>query len=101
MSFLLILNMLYEEWKEILLLWEQGQILDGYNKLPSRPRLVVKSTFNCLVGFKEFHMVKLAHGLKAHKILLWDQPTIGGNPHLMTLNDGVLLQHQEMKGDSK
>ncbi len=28
-----------------------------------------KSTFNFLVGL-EFHMVKLVHGLKAHKILL-------------------------------
>jgi hypothetical protein len=50
-----------------------GKILDGYGKLPSRPHLVGKSTFNCLVGVKESHMVKLAHGLKVHGILLWDQ----------------------------
>jgi hypothetical protein len=28
------------------------------------------STFNYLVELKESHMVKLAHGLKAHEILL-------------------------------
>jgi hypothetical protein len=42
---------------------EEGKILDGYKKLPSRPYLVGKSTFNCLVGLKESHMVKLTHGL--------------------------------------
>jgi len=30
-------------------------------------------------------MVKLAHGLKAHKILLQDRPTTRGNPHLVTM----------------
>jgi hypothetical protein len=44
-----------------------------------------KSTFNCLVGLKESHMVKLAHGLKAHEILLQDQPPMVGNSHLLTL----------------
>jgi hypothetical protein len=53
-----------------LLLWEKGMILDKYSKLPSRLQLVGKSTFNCLVGLKETHMVKLVHGLKAHEILL-------------------------------
>jgi len=72
MSILLLSDLLYEEWKEILLLWEQGKILDKYGKLPSRPQLVGKSTFNYLVGLKEFHMVKLAHGLKAHEIFLRD-----------------------------
>jgi hypothetical protein len=47
-------------------------ILDRYIKLTSRPQLVKKSTFNCLVGLKETHMVKLVHGLKAHEILLRD-----------------------------
>jgi len=46
---------------------------------------VGKSTFNCLVGLKESHMVKLAHGLKAHEILLWDRPAMGSNPHLLTM----------------
>ncbi len=72
MSIMLLSNLLYEEWKEILLLWEQGKILDEYGKLPSRPQLVGKSTFNCFVGLKESHMMKLAHGLKAHEILLHD-----------------------------
>jgi hypothetical protein len=53
MSIMLLSNLLYEEWKVILLLWEQGKILDKYGKLPSRPQLVGKSTFNCLVGLKE------------------------------------------------
>jgi hypothetical protein len=70
MSNLLLLDMLYKEWKEILLLWEHVKILDGYDKLPSRPQPVGKSTFNCLVGLQEIHMVKLTHGLKAHEILL-------------------------------
>jgi hypothetical protein len=64
--------LLNEDWKEILLLWEQGNFLDEYGKLPSRPQPVGKSAFNCLVGLKEFYMVKLAHGSKAHKILLQD-----------------------------
>ncbi len=72
MSILLLLDLLYEEWKEILLLWEQGKILDGCGKLPSRPQLVGKLAFNCFMGLKESHMVKLAHGLKVHKILLRD-----------------------------
>jgi hypothetical protein len=36
----------------ILLLWKQGKTLDGYNKLPSRPQLIEKLAFNCLVGLK-------------------------------------------------
>jgi hypothetical protein len=66
--------MFYKEWKNILLPWEHEKILDEYGKLPSRPQHVEKSTFNCLVGLKETHMVKLAHGLKAHEILLQDRP---------------------------
>jgi hypothetical protein len=30
---ILVLDMFYEEWKEILLLWEQGKILDNHNKI--------------------------------------------------------------------
>ncbi len=42
-----------------------------------------KSAFNCFVGLKEYHMVKLVHGLKVHE--MWDQFAIGGNPHLLTM----------------
>ncbi len=59
--------------------------MDNYENLPLRPQLMGKSTLNCLVGLKESHMVKLAHGLKAHEILLWDQPAMGGNLHLLTM----------------
>jgi hypothetical protein len=38
-----------------------------------------------LVGLKEFHMVKLVHGLKTHKILLQDWPTTKRNPHLLEM----------------
>ncbi len=55
-------------------------ILDRYIKLTSRPQLVKKSTFNCLVGLKETHMVKLAH-----EILLRDQLMMGSNLHLLTM----------------
>jgi hypothetical protein len=72
MSTLLFSNLFYEEWKEILLLWEQGKILDKYDKLLSRPQPMGKLTFNFLAGLKESHMVKLVHGLKAHEILLLD-----------------------------
>jgi hypothetical protein len=68
MSIMLLSNLFYEEWKQILLLWKHGKILDEYGKLPSRPQLMGKSAFNCLVGLKEFHMVKLVHGLRAHEI---------------------------------
>jgi hypothetical protein len=34
---------------------------------------------------KESHMVKLAQGLEAHKILLRDRPTMGGNPHFLIM----------------
>jgi hypothetical protein len=44
-----------------------------------------KSAYNYLVGFKEFHMVKLVHGLEAHEILLQDHLTTGGNLHLLTM----------------
>jgi hypothetical protein len=44
-----------------------------------------KSTFNCLVELKESHMVKLAHGLKAHEILLWDQLVMGRNLNLLAM----------------
>jgi len=46
---------------------------------------VGKLAFNCLVGLKEFHMVKFAHGLKAHEILLRDWLVTGGNLHLLTM----------------
>ncbi len=59
--------------------------MDGYEKLPVRPQLVGKSAFHCLVGLKESHMVKLAHGLKIYEILLWDQPVTGRNLHLLTM----------------
>jgi hypothetical protein len=61
------LNMIYKKWKEILSLWEPLKILDGYSKLPG------------------IHMVKLAHGLKAHEILLYDWLAMGGNLHLLTM----------------
>jgi hypothetical protein len=67
MSILLLLDMFYEEWKEILLLWDQGNILDGYEKLLSKPHPVGKFAFNYLVGLKESLMVKLVHNLKATK----------------------------------
>jgi len=75
----------YSKFKWSLLLWEHGKILDGYKKLPSKPQYVKKSTFNHLVGLKETHMVKFMHGLKAHEILLWDQPMMGSNLHLLTM----------------
>jgi hypothetical protein len=59
--------------------------MDGYGKLPSKPQHMGKLTFNCLVGLKEFHMVKLTHGLKAHKILLWDRLATRGNLHFLTM----------------
>jgi hypothetical protein len=70
MSILLLSNLIYEKWKDILLLWEQGKILDKYGKLLLKPQPVRKSVFNCLVGLKESHMEKLAYGLKVHEILL-------------------------------
>jgi hypothetical protein len=54
---MLLSNIFYEKWKEILLLWDQGKILDGYGKLPSRPQPMGKSTFNCLVGLKGEHFI--------------------------------------------
>jgi hypothetical protein len=51
-----------------LLLWEEGKILDEYDKLPSKPQVVGKLAFNFLVGLKEFCMVNLVHGLKAREI---------------------------------
>jgi hypothetical protein len=83
MTILLFLDMFYNEWKYILLLWEQGKILNGYNKLPIRPQPIKKSAFNYLVGLKEIHMVKFAHGLKMFEILLWDWPVTGSNSHLL------------------
>jgi len=82
---LLLLDMLYNEWKEILLLWGQGKILDGYGKLPSRPQPIGKSSFNCLLGLKETYMVKFTHGLKTHEMLLRDWLAMGGNLHLLTM----------------
>jgi hypothetical protein len=87
MSIPLFSDLLYEKWKEILLLGEWGKILDGYGKLPSRPQPMGKSTYNYLVGFKEFHMVKPMHGLKAQEILLQDRPAIGSNLHLLTMTE--------------
>jgi thymidine kinase len=57
--------------------------LDGYSKLLSRPQLVGKLTFNCLVGLKESHMVQFVHGLKVHE--MQDQLATGANPHLLTM----------------
>jgi hypothetical protein len=61
--------------------------LDEYNKLPSKPHPIEKSAFNWPMGLKEFHMVKLAHGLKAHIILLRDQPMTGSNLHLLMMTE--------------
>jgi hypothetical protein len=65
----------------------EGEDFGQVWKLPSRPQLVGKSAFNCLVGLKESHMVKLLHGLKAHGILLWDRPIMGRNLHLMIMTE--------------
>jgi hypothetical protein len=86
-SLLLLSDMFYEKWKEILLLWEHGKILDMYYKLPSRPQPMGKSAFNCLMGFKEIHMVKHVHGLKANGILWQDWHATGGNPHLLIMTE--------------
>ncbi len=43
MSIPLLSDLLYEKWKEILLLWEQGKILDGYGKMFSKPQPMGKS----------------------------------------------------------
>jgi hypothetical protein len=40
MSILLLSDMFYEKWKEILLMWEHGRILDDYEKLPLRPQFM-------------------------------------------------------------
>jgi hypothetical protein len=63
--------------------------LDGYGKLLARPQLVEKSAFNYHVGLKEIHMVKLTHNLEVHEILLWDQPSTGGNPHILTMMESL------------
>ncbi len=76
MIILLFLDMFYNEWK---------MILDKYNKLLARPQPIKKSNFNYLVGLKETHIVKFAHGLKMHEILLWDQLRTGSNLHLLTM----------------
>jgi hypothetical protein len=50
-----------------------------------------KLAFNCLVGLKEFHMVKLVHGLKAHEFfagLAYDRKQFTPPD-----NDKILLQH--------
>jgi hypothetical protein len=57
----------------------------GTKKLLPRPQLVEKLAFNCLVGLKEIHIMKFTHGLKAHEILLRDQPTTGSNLHLLIM----------------
>ncbi len=67
------------------MLWKQGKISDMYKKLPLKPQHVEKSAFNYLMGLKETHMVKLAHGLKAHEILSWDQLVTRSNLHLLTM----------------
>jgi len=77
--------MLFDEWKHILLLWEQSKILDRYDKLHARLQLIKKSAFNRFVGLKETYMVKLVHGLKVHEILLRDQLATRGNLHLLTM----------------
>jgi hypothetical protein len=52
------------------------------------------------VGLKETHMVKFAHGLKVHEILLWDHITMGGNLHLLTMVK-ICYKIKKRKGDSK
>jgi hypothetical protein len=56
-------------------------------KMPSRPQLVEKLAFNCLVGLKEIHIMKLTHGLKAHEILLQDRLAMGSNLHLLIMKN--------------
>ncbi len=64
-----------------------GKKLDGYGKLPSKPQLMGKSKFNCLVALKKFHIVKLVHGLKAQEIVLRDQPMTRRDLHFLTMTE--------------
>jgi hypothetical protein len=84
MSIFSLSNLLYEKWKDILLLWEQGKILDGYGKLNSKPQLVEKSTFNCLVGLKESHG-EACTWFEGAQIFLQYQHVTRGNSHLLMM----------------
>ncbi len=85
MTIFLLSNELYNEWGEILLMWEQGKILDGFGKLPLKPQLMEKFAFNCLVSLEESHMQKLMNNLKLQKITMRNYLASGGNPHLLTM----------------
>jgi hypothetical protein len=55
-----------------------------------------KLAFNYLVGLKEFHMVKLAHGLEAHKNLLQDRLAMGGNLYLLIMTEFCYIKKQRV-----
>jgi hypothetical protein len=56
MTIFLLSNKFYNEWGEILLMWEHEKILDGFGKLPPKPQPMGKFAFNFLICFEESHM---------------------------------------------
>ncbi len=91
MTILLLSDEIYDEWGEILLMWEQGKILDGFKKLPLKPQPIKKSAFNCLVGLKDSRMQKLVNGLKVHEITMHDHLASGKNTHMLTMVEFTIM----------
>lgn len=85
MTIFLLSNELYNEWGDILLMWEWGKILDGFKKLPLKPQPMGKSAFNFFVNLEEYHMQKLVNDLKSHKITMCNRLASGRNPRLLTM----------------
>jgi hypothetical protein len=64
MNILLLTDVVFQLWQNVLLEWERSNILDGSGDVPTRlPKPIGKSIFGCLVNLKEKQLEKLAKGL--------------------------------------
>jgi hypothetical protein len=69
MNILLLPNVVFQLWQNVLLEWEGCNILDGFGHvLTCPPKSIRKSTFSCLTSLKVKQFKKLARGLLSKAI---------------------------------
>ncbi len=82
MNILLLINVVFQLWQNVLLEWDRCNILDGSRSVPTcLPKLIHKSAFGYLANIKETQFEKLAQGLFVKMITLKEHPTKGGRPN--------------------
>jgi hypothetical protein len=81
MNILLLIDVVFQLWQNVLLECERCNILNGSQDVTNRsPKLICKFAFGYLENLKEIQLEKLVKGFLVKTIILWEHPTKGGRP---------------------